>query len=267
MTGQTTLVSDAVGWPVVAASLSLVALAWVLARLLGLGIGRELWVSSVRAAAQLLAVGVVFAAAFGSRFAGVWAWVWVVVMVVVASVVIVRRARYPIPHLPAVAVGVVASTALLSIAITFGFGVISYDPVSLVVISGITIGNSVPSAVLGVNQAVNMSRDRFGDLEALVSLGLDRGQVVRYLAPRAAQAAMIPQIERTKVVGLIALPGAMTGLLLAGVPPVEAVVVQLLVMYLILGTTAVGVVAVVTVINRASLTADLRVADWVRPGR
>jgi putative ABC transport system permease protein len=76
---------------------------------------------------------------------------------------------------------------------------------------------------------------------------------------------LIPQIERTKVVGLIALPGAMTGLLLAGVDPVEAVVIQLLVMYLVLGTAAVCVVGVVTAITRAAVTADLLIADWVYP--
>lgn len=263
--GQSTLVADSVGWPAVAASLMLVGLAWVLAWAMGLGIGCDLVEASGRAAVQLVIVGLFFAAAFGSDQAIYWAWLWVSVMVVVASVVIVRRAGSPIPQLRIVALLVVAGAALISIGVTFGFGVVGYDSVSLVVIAGITIGNAVPSAVLGVNQSVSLCRDGIGELEALVSLGMDRGQVVRFVAPRAARAAMIPQIERTKVVGLIALPGAMTGLLLAGVPPIQAVVVQLLVMYLILGTAAVSVVAVIVVIIRAALTADLRVADWVRP--
>ena len=122
---------------------------------------------------------------------------------------------------------------------TFGFGVLPYEPVSaVVVIAGITIGNAVPSAVLAVDQAVGLCRDRIGEIEAALALGLSRRQVVRFVAPRAARSALIPQVERTKVVGLIALPGAMTGLLLAGVDPVDAVVIQILVMYLVLGTAA-----------------------------
>lgn len=261
---QSTLVSDAVGWPAVLASLSLIGLAWILAFVLGLGIGRDLVVASARAAAQLFAVGLFFGAAFASARAEYWSWLWVTVMVIVASVVIVKRAGTSIPHLRTMAPLVVGLSALVSLGVTFGSGVIGYDAVSLVVIAGITIGNAVPTAVLGVNQAVALCRDRIGELEALVSLGLSRSQVVRFVAPRAARTAMIPQIERTKVVGLIALPGAMTGLLLAGVPPVQAVVVQLLVMYLIMGTAALCVVAVVYVIIRAALTIDLRVADWVR---
>ena len=51
---------------------------------------------------------------------------------------------------------------------------------------------------------------------------------------------MTPQIESTKAVGLVFLPGAMTGLLLAGVEPSRAVVAQLAIMYLILGSVVVS---------------------------
>jgi putative ABC transport system permease protein len=262
---QSSLTSGAIGWPVVLASLSLVILALGLAWGLGLRIERLLIVASLRAAAQLLAVGYVFALIFKSTGAEYWAWLWVAGMIVIATAVVVRRAKYRIEHLALVAGMAVLGSALISIAVTFGFGVIDYAPVSLVVIAGITIGNAVPSAVLGVNRSVDSSRERIGDLEALLSLGLDRRQIVRFMAPRTARTSLIPQIERTKVVGLIALPGAMTGLLLAGVEPVEAVVIQLLVMYLVLGTAAVCVVAVVTAITRAAVTSDLLVADWVYP--
>ena len=264
---ESSLTSSAIGWPVVLASLSLVLLALGLAWALGLRIQRELITAAVRAALQLLAVGFVFALIFKSTGAEYWAWLWVAGMIVVATTVIVRRAKYRIEHLTVVAGIAVLGSALLSIIVAFGFGVIDYAPVSLVVIAGITIGNAVPSAVLGVNRSVDSCRDRVGDLEALLALGLDRRQIVRFMAPPTARTSLIPQIERTKVVGLIALPGAMTGLLLAGIDPVEAVVIQLLVMYLVLGTAAVCVVAVVVAITRAAVTNDLVVADWVYPDR
>jgi putative ABC transport system permease protein len=260
---QSSLTSSAIGWPVVLASLSLVFLALGLAWALGLRLERELITATLRAAVQLLAVGFVFALIFKSTGSEYWAWLWVAGMIVVATTVVVRRAKYRIENLALVAGLAVLGSALISVAVTFGFGVIDYDPVSLVVIAGITIGNAVPSAVLGVNRSVDSSRDRIGDLEALLSLGLDRQQIVRFMAPQTARTSLIPQIERTKVVGLIALPGAMTGLLLAGIDPVEAVVIQLLVMYLVLGTAAVCVVAVVSAITRAAVTSDLVIADWV----
>ena len=156
-------------------------------------------------------------------------------MVTVSTQVTMHRARHHIEHLRPIAFSVIAGSAAISIAVTFGFGVIEFEPIALVVVAGITIGNAMPSTVLGVNQSVSLARDHVGEIEAVLSLGFDRRMVTRYLAPRAARSALIPQIERTKVVGLIALPGAMTGLLLAGVDPLSAVVIQLVVMYLIIG--------------------------------
>lgn len=260
---QTSLISEATGPGVVLASLSLVLLAMGLAWWLGLRIERRLIEASLRAAVQLLAVGLIFSLIFEASAAIYWAWLWVAVMVGVATIVVVRRAKHRIAGLALVTTGAVLGSALISLAVTFGFGVVNYDPVSLVVIAGITIGNAVPSAVLGVNQSVGLNRDRRGELEALLSLGFDHRQIVRFMAPRAARSSLIPQVERTKVVGLIALPGAMTGLLLAGVDPVDAVAVQLLVMYLVLGTAALCVVATVTAITRGAVTPDLVIADWV----
>ena len=261
---------DVVGWPVVAASLSLVALALVLGWALGLRIGRDVTVAAVRAAAQLLAVGAVLALIFESAVASWLAVAWVAVMIVVASVVVRRRASRRIaariPWLAPVTVAVVLLSAAISLAVTFGFGVLPYEPVSVVVIAGITIGNAVPSAVLAVDQSVGLCRDRVGEIEAALALGLSRRQLVRFVAPRAARSALIPQVERTKLVGLIALPGAMTGLLLAGVDPVDAVIIQILVMYLVLGTAAVCVVALVGTVALGATDGRGCVADWVRPG-
>lgn len=246
------------------ASVSLIGLSIVLARWLGLRIERDLIVASARAAIQLLAVGVLFATIFRSAAAMTLAWTWVAVMVVIAGRVTGRRARYPIPGLVWVSAATITLSAGIALLVTFGFDLIGFEPVSLVVVAGITIGNAVPTAVLAVNQSVSLSRDRWGEIEALLSLGASPRDVVRFMGPRVAKTALIPQVERTKVVGLIALPGALTGLLLAGVDPIDAVIVQLLVMYLVLGTAAVCVVVLSGRILRLSVTPDLRLAEWVR---
>ncbi len=249
--------------PVFAASLTLVVVSLAIARWYRLGIEREVAISAVRAVVQLLAVGLLFMTIFESSHEVVWACIWVAAMVLVASAVVVRRATLRIRRVAVVGfVALVFSTAM-TLAVTFGFSVLEFGAVELVVIAGITIGNAVPSAVLGVNQAVELSRDRVGEIEAVLSMGFGRRDVVRFMAPRAARAAIIPQVERTKVVGLIALPGAMTGLLLAGVDPIDAVALQLLVMFLVLGTAVLCVVALVVTIVGQSVTDQLRVADWV----
>jgi putative ABC transport system permease protein len=59
----------------------------------------------------------------------------------------------------------------------------------------------------------------------------------------ALRAALTPQIETTKATGLVFLPGAMTGLILAGAAPLQAVLVQAVVMFLVLAATATTVIA------------------------
>jgi putative ABC transport system permease protein len=208
-------------------------------------------------------VGLLFTFIFDAGGATVLAWAWVAVMVAITVFVVGRRAP-SIPGLRGAVLAAVVVSAGVSLGLVFGLGVFDHEPVTIVVIAGITLGNVLPSAVLAAKQVESAFVDEAGQVEALLSLGFDERGATRFIGPRAARTALIGQIERTKVVGLIALPGAMTGLLLAGVDPVDAVLVQVIVMYLILGATALVVTIIVWVSSRAAFTADLRLADWTR---
>lgn len=247
----------------VAGSLSLIALAVGLSLWRHLGIERSLLWAAFRAAVQLLAVGVLFRLIFDSARAPLWAWMWVVFMVVIAGFVVQGRSK-GVPDMLAVGLVAVTLSVSISLALVFGLGVFELEPVTVVVIAGITIGNTLPSTALGAKQMSDYLKDNGAEVEALLALGMDQHQVSRFVVPRVARTALIPQIERTKVVGLVALPGAMTGLLLAGVAPFDAVLVQLVIMYLILGAVALSVLIVVIALTARSLTDDLRVADWTR---
>lgn len=224
---------------------------------MGLGLTRQLVVAAARAAVQLLAVGAIFGFIARSDQAMALAWSWVAFMVAVTAVVARRRA----PELPGgapVAAMAVVVTVGICLAVIFGLGVLPYQPVNVIVIAGITIGNSMPSQVLGTNRVLAEVRQNRGQFEALLALGMTVAQVVRVVGGQIVRTALIPQIERTNVVGLIALPGAMTGLLLAGADPVDAVLVQIVVMYLVLGAVATSVIISVVWGIRNLFTPDLR---------
>lgn len=249
----------------VVASVVFVVLAAGLSWWRHIGIERSVAWAALRAAVQLVAVGVLLAAIVGSRLATWWAWLWVAAMVAIAAWTAHRRA----PQIPGVAVAValgIGMSAAVSVAIAFGFGIFAFEPVTLVVITGITIGNTMPTTVLAADQATMQLTSRVGELEAKLAMGMGAVDATRDQARAASRSSLIPQIERTKVVGLIALPGAMTGLLLAGVEPVAAVLVQLVVMYVVLGSVVVAATTVILMTMRRAITADLRVAEWVRPG-
>jgi putative ABC transport system permease protein len=251
-------VSTAIG------ALALVALAVGLSLWQRVGVERSILWAAFRAAVQLLAVGAVFTVVIGSDLADWWAWVWVVVMVLVAGETARRRAK-EVPGLRSLVMAAIAASTGIALAIVFGTQVFDLEPVIVVVVAGITIGNTLPGTVLAVDRSAAYLSDNRSQIEGLLALGFDGKGATRFLVRDTARLALTPQIERTKVVGLIALPGAMTGLLLAGVDPIEAVVVQLVVMYLVLGAVSVAVIVVVTFIAKKALTPDLRLQSWIRP--
>ena len=243
------------------ASVTLVLLAAGLSWWRGVGVEKSVLWAAFRAAVQLLAVGAVLAVIFTASGAMVFAWLWVVFMVVVAAETARRRA----PEVPGLRLTVflaIGGSAAVALAVVFGFQILDLTPVTVVVTAGITIGNTMPSTVLASDLVVSYLQDNRLQIEGLLSLGFDERGASQFLVRTTARTALIPQIERTKVVGLIALPGAMTGLLLAGVEPIDAVIVQLVVMYLVLAAVVVAVLVVVTTISRRAFTPDLRLEPW-----
>lgn len=249
--------TESIGVWEVAASLSLVAVAAVVGWWLQLGVTRRIVVAALRAGVQLLVVGLLLTAVVTARNAQWWVWVWVAVMVAITSFIARRRA----PEIPGgglVSVASVVGATAVCLLVIFGFGVLDYTPINVVVVAGITIGNTLPGIVLSGKQLVDALREGRGQIESLLALGFDVLGVTRFAGGEIARTALIPQIERTNVVGLIALPGAMTGLLLAGTDPVDAVLVQLIVMYLVLGAVSISVVVTIAVGMRRMFTPDLR---------
>lgn len=251
-----------IGWVEILASAALILVAVALSIWSGLDAEKSILWAAFRALAQLLAVGLLFTIIFESSTALLWAFLWVIGMTVVSAEIVNRRT----PNIPMVRPGAYASLGgalAVSLGIIFGLGVFELEPVTLVVLAGITLGNTMPSAVLAVDTAARAFTDNPGRIEGALALGLDARQVSRLLTPQAVRTALIPQVERTKVVGLIALPGAMTGMLLAGADAFTAVTVQVVIMYLILGSVAIVVVTVATVIAVRAFTPDVRLQEWV----
>jgi putative ABC transport system permease protein len=107
-------------------------------------------------------------------------------------------------------------------------------------------------------------RDKRDEAEACLALGQPSRQAAVPCVRAALRAALTPQIETTKATGLVFLPGAMTGLILAGTAPLQAVLVQAVVMFLVLAATATTVVIALGLI-RWLFTADHRLVYLPTP--
>lgn len=241
---------------VLAASTVLIVIAVAISRWLRLGFERGIVVAAIRAAVQLMAVGILLTLVVDSGWEAFLAPVWIAAMIGIAAYVVSQRAGSPSLLVPAaLAVGV---PTLFALGIVFGFGVLPPEPIQMIVVAGITIGNTLPATVLGADQIRKQLTDGRATIEGLLALGVDSDRSSRFMVAEATRIALLPQIERTKVVGLVALPGAFTGLLIAGVAPLEAAMVQLVVMYLVLGSVAVSAAVVAVITARRAFTPDQR---------
>jgi len=253
----------AIGWGGLALSLILVAVAVGLSLWRGLRLEREVLWATGRALVQLLAVGYVLVAIVDEDAPVALAWAWVAIMLVVAAVTVHRRAR-EIPGIGGLALMATAASASLSLLVVFGLGVYPNVGRAVVPIAGMMIGNSIGSTVVAARRIIAELSDRRDEVEARLALGQPWQEASKPFVRTAMRTALTSQIESTKAVGLVFLPGAMTGLILAGADPVDAVLVQAAVMYLILGSVATNVVVIGLGLTRRLFTPDHRLVRLAR---
>jgi len=245
------------------ASLVLIGVAVGISRWQRLGLEGSILVAVGRATAQLLLVGLGLGLVLADDAPLLWSWLWVLGIILFAAVTIQRRAP-AIPGLFRVALAGEVVTAALSLTVIFGLSIFPLEARTLVPVAGMILGNALSSAVLAARRLVEEFSDKRDELEARLALGCSVPDASRPYLRVVLRTAMTPQIESTKAVGLVFLPGAMTGLVLAGVDPVDAVLVQLALMLLILG----GVATISTVVTlgagRRLFTPDERLVPLLR---
>jgi putative ABC transport system permease protein len=253
----------AIGWGGLALSFILVAVAVGLSVWQGLRLEREILWASARAITQLLAVGYLLVLVVDDDAPVIWAWLWVVAMVIFAAATVYRRAP-EIPDILRLSALAIAASATISLLVVFGLGVYPNVGRAVVPIAGMMIGNSIGSVVVAARRIVGELADRRPEVEARLALGQPWQQASKPFVRSALRTALTSQLESTKAVGLVFLPGAMTGLILAGVDPVDAVLVQAAIMYLILGCVATNVVIIGLGLTRQLFTPDHRLVRLER---
>jgi len=257
--------TSSIGWAGLGLSLILVAVAVGLSFWQGLRLERDMLWATGRALVQLLAVGYVLKYIVEPDTPIIWAWVWVVLMLLVASFTARRRAP-EVPGIMGLTLGATSASAALSLFVVFGLGIYPVVGRAVVPIAGMMIGNSIGSIVVASRRILSELADRRPEVEARLALGQPWQDASKPFVRSALRTALTSQIESTKAVGLVFLPGAMTGLILAGADPVDAVLVQAAIMYLILGCVATNVVLIGLGLTRKLFTPDHRLVRLARTG-
>lgn len=220
---------------------------------LRLGLGKQILLAAVRATVQLAVLGTVLAWVFQSE--GPWVVVpWMLAMGVVAGIEAVRRTSRRVRGAYLASIAVMVSSSML--VTVYGTAVVLeapgpwYAPRYAIPLVGMILGNTLNGISLGLETALegfDQDRER---IEMLLAHGATRREASLGVIRRAVRRGLVPILNSMVAVGLISIPGMMTGQILAGEDPAVAARYQLFILFAIAGGVALGTVGIVLVCER-----------------
>lgn len=233
----------------VAIAAALIAVAGAVSLGLRLGLERRLLWAGVRTVVQLILIGFALEWIFDTSHP-VAIGALLLAMTVIAGVAAVGRTGYRFPgvYLSSITAVLLSSWLVTSIAMSAVVQPAAWTerPAQyLIPLLGMLLGNALTGISLGLDRFAEALRSRRGEVELYLRIGATRWEAARPLVREAVRTGMIPIINAMMVVGLVSLPGMMTGQLLAGVDPLSAVEYQIVIMFLIAATTSLGTIGVV----------------------
>ena len=246
--------SGSVGFGEVALSLVLVAVAVAISWRRKAGLEGDMVVATVRSFAQLLAIGYVLEWVIG----GGRGWVTPIVLAVMigtATLTSAGRAKR-VPGARTIAVLSLCLATAATLGVLLALRIVPAAPRSAIPLGSMIISNAMNTASLVMTRLRDDLASSRREVEARLSLGQTSAEAAAPWHRRALRTGLLPIVDNTKVVGLVALPGAMTGMILAGASPAAAIRLQLVVMYMILAGNALAALLAGQLTVRRLFTAD-----------
>jgi putative ABC transport system permease protein len=236
----------------VALSLVLVAIAIAVSLWRRTELEGDIAVAVVRSMVQLIAIGYVIQAIFDADSL-VFVFALIGVMVVFGTLQARSRARR-VPHAfwPLLIALAVAGTATLGLVVALG--IFEPEPRFLVPVGGMVVGNAMTAAAVALNRLGDEIADRAAEIEATLALGATATEAAAPSVRRSLRSGTITLVDSTKTTGLIFFPGTMVGMLLAGADPIDAVRLQLILLWALLGSVAIAALLATTLAYRNFFT-------------
>lgn len=236
----------------VAASLSLVVLAAAISSWRKADLERDIGIATLRSFVQLTLIGYAIKLIFEADT------LWLVfsllaVMVLFGALTARSRAKkVPGAFWPLLIALALAGASTLGLVVALG--IFEATARYLVPVGGMVIGNAMTASAVALNRLGDEMSDSRARIEATLALGATAEEAARPTVRRALRSGMITLVDSTKTTGLIFFPGTMVGMLLAGASPTNAVRLQLVLLYTLLGSVAISALVATTLAYRGFFT-------------
>ena len=220
----------------VAASLVLVAIAAAVSLWRRADLEADLGLAVLRSFLQLTAVGYVIQAIFDSD--SLWLVVLLLAVMVAFGAATARSRAKGVPDALVPIVLALSAAAGVTLGLVLALGVFKAQPRYLVPVGGMVIGNSMTAAAVALNRLADEVSGQARLIEAALALGATARQASAGLVTRSLRSGLIPLIDSTKTTGVVFFPGTMVGMLVAGAEPLDAVRLQLILLWVLLGSVS-----------------------------
>lgn len=201
---------------------------------LQLGLEKDAVIATVRSIVQLLIVGYLLQFVFDQeRF------LYIVIMIFIMILAATMNARKKGQMIRGITWKLFLTFTIIELltqGILIGFHITPATAQYIIPLSGMVIGNSMVLSMLFLNRFVSEIEAGQDTIELILSLGGTPRQAIQTHVKQAIRTSTIPTIESQKTIGLVQLPGMMSGQIIAGADPLQAVFFQLLVLFLMLMT-------------------------------
>ncbi|KPN96627.1 ABC transporter permease [Lysinibacillus sp. ZYM-1] len=215
-------------------TLIFVCIPLLLSKTLKLGLEKDTLIATLRSIVQLLAVGYILKFVFDAN-----SYVYIFLMIALMIIVATFNARKKGEGIKGITWKIALTLIIIEITtqgVLLGFDIVPATAQYIIPISGMLIGNSMVLSILFLNRFTAEITSHKDQMELILSLGGTPKQAVHRQLINAVKASMIPTIETQKTIGLVQLPGMMSGQIIGGADPIQAVQFQLLIIFALLTT-------------------------------
>lgn len=204
----------------------------VISKSLKLGLEKDTVIAGIRSFIQLLIVGYILQFIFDKD--NPIFMILMVVLIIGAATQNARKKGLSIPGITWKLLLAYVSIELITQGILIGLKIIPPTPQYVIPITGMVIGNAMVLSILFLNRFISEIQQNENLVKLVLSLGGTPKQAIHKQLITAIQTSAIPTIEQQKTIGLVQLPGMMSGQIIAGADPIDAVFFQILIVFILI---------------------------------
>ena len=222
-------------------------------------IEQDIALAVVRSFVQLTAVGYVIKGIFDSD--SLWLVFLLLSFMVAFGAWTARRRAKGVPSAFVPLLLALGTAAAVTLGLVLILHVFAAKPRFMVPVGGMVIGNAMTSAAVALSRLADEIHDQAGLIEATLALGATARQATTRIVARSLRSGLIPLIDQTKTTGVVFFPGTMVGAILGGASPLQAVRLQLILLWTLMGAASLSAMIATTLAQSRFFTPAQQLRD------